>query len=243
MESNHSAYNFEKSRGRIKDILDAKKTFYEEVDSIPSRDQLTFTNGYYVNNTSALFVDIRGSSKLPDTYKRPTLAKIYRSYVSELVAIINANEHCAEVNIHGDSVWGVFDTQQKSQVRSVFSTASTISSLINYLNCSLRGDGIDPIKVGIGMDYGRVLMVKAGYNGRGINDVVWMGDVVNQASKLCSNGNKTSNDRQIMVSEDFFTKLDERRKNLLSWNPKMSCYHGNIINRSMNDWLEENGCR
>ncbi len=34
------------------------------------------------------------------------------------------------------------------------------------------------------MDYGRVLMIKAGFAGSGINDVVYMGDVVNRAAHL-----------------------------------------------------------
>jgi class 3 adenylate cyclase len=45
-----------------------------------------------------------------------------------------------------------------------------------------------PIRSGIGMSYGRALMIKAGFNGSGINDVVYMGDVVNRASKLAGLG-------------------------------------------------------
>ncbi|MEQ8628498.1 adenylate/guanylate cyclase domain-containing protein [Ekhidna sp.] len=243
MKSNYSTYDFEKSRTRIKDILDASDTSFEEVVSIPSRDKLTFNNGFYVTKTSALFVDIRSSSELPKKYRRPTLAKIYRGYISELIAIINGDPYCAEVNINGDCVWGVFDSQYQNQINSILSTSAQISSFIDYLNCRFNKKGIDPISVGIGIAFGRILMIKAGYSGSGINEVVWMGDVVNEASNLCAYGNKRYYDNETMISEIFYNNLNDHNKSLFTWNLNRSCYHGNIINTDMNDWLENNNCK
>ncbi len=239
MKSNYQIYDFEKSRERLDDILNTSDTSYEEKDNIPSRDNLTFTNGYYVN-CSCLFVDIRNSSKLPSKYRRPTLARIYRAYISELVAIINSNSDCKEVNIHGDSVWGVFDTNYKVDIDRVFATAFQIASLIDTLNCKLKKKKIAPITVGIGIDDGRALMIKAGYKGSTINDVVWMGDVVNQASKLCSYGNKGFGDNEIMVSSVIYDNLNDHNKGLMKWNSSRNCYHGNVISTDMNNWVEEN---
>jgi class 3 adenylate cyclase len=243
MKSNYIAYDFEKSRKRIDDILDAKDISYEEVEKIPSRDKLTFNNGFYVTKTIALFIDIRGSTKMSAAYTRPTLAKIYRSYISECAAIVNGNSNCAEVNIHGDCVWGVFDAQYRYQIDDVFSTAAELSSIIDTLNCKYRKKNIDPISVGIGMDFGRVLMIKAGYDGSGLNDVVWMGEVVNDARKLGSHGNRTLFDCETMVSDVFYSNLNDHNKALLTWNSNRSCYHGNIINTGMENWLKENGCK
>jgi class 3 adenylate cyclase len=240
MKSSHISYEFEKSRVRIDEILNTSDTSYEEVDEIPSRDILTFTNGYYINKTSALFVDIRNSSSLPTNYKRPVLARIYRSYISEVVAIINGNSNCAEINIVGDCVWGIFNSQYKYQIDSIFNTAAQVSSIIDVLNCKMKKRNIDPITIGIGIDFGRVLMIKAGYSGSGLNDVVWMGEVVNGASKLCSYGNKTINDYELMVANDFYSNLNEENKKLLTWNINKNCYHCNIINSNMNSWVETN---
>ena len=55
----------------------------------PSR-KLTYTNGFYVD-CAALFVDIRESSTMTDEHKRPVLAKVYRSFISEIVALFNEN--------------------------------------------------------------------------------------------------------------------------------------------------------
>lgn len=243
MKSNHQYYDFEKSRLRIDDILKTEDKYFEEVDSIPSIDKLTFNNGFYINKTSALFVDIVDSSKLPSKYQRPVLARLYRSFISEAVAVINGNEYCAEVNINGDCVWGVFDSQYKNQIDSVFSTAAQISSIIDTLNCKYKKKGIDPISVGIGLAFGRVLMIKAGYSGSGLNDTVWMGDVVNESSNLCSYGNQSYSDREMMVSSDFRENLNDDNKKLLEWNSNRQCYHGNVINIAMDNWLTDNDCK
>ena len=100
-------YKVEDSASRMDDILDANDNDYEDnKSSIPSRDKLTYKNGYYINVT-ALFIDIVDSSKLTDGNRRPTLAKMYRAFLSECVAIMNSWEMCKEININGDCVWGV----------------------------------------------------------------------------------------------------------------------------------------
>ncbi|MCG8860078.1 adenylate/guanylate cyclase domain-containing protein [Tenacibaculum finnmarkense] len=239
MKSNYQLYDYEKSKDRIDEILNTSDTSYEEVDEIPNRDKLTFTNGFYVN-CSALFVDIRSSSKLPSKYRRPTLARIYRAYISEIVALLNGDENCKEINIHGDSVWGVFNTPKKIDVDRVFRNAYEIASIVDTLNCKLKKKKIDPIEVGIGIDYGRALMIKAGYSGSKINEVVWMGEVVNNASKLCSYGNKTSSDYEIMLSNAIYNNLKKENQDFLYWNSNRSCYNGNVTQVGMNAWINEN---
>src|SRR5690606_17164070 len=107
-------------------------------------------------------------------------------------------------------------------------------------NYKIKKKGYDPIDIGIGMHYGRVLMIKAGYNGSGLNDVVWMGDVLNEAAKLCGYGNKTTRDRPIMVSSVFYGNLNDHNKSLLTYNNSRSCYHGNFVNVEMEEWYNEN---
>ncbi|WP_217992654.1 adenylate/guanylate cyclase domain-containing protein [Bacillus cereus] len=183
MKSNHKNYEFTKSLERMDTILDPGSPF-EDKDTIPKREDLTYINGYYVN-CSSLFIDLRGSSQLPKIHQKRVLAKIYRAYISEMVAIINGSTLCKEINIVGDCVSAIFETPYKYNMDEVFSLACDMNALIDILNYKLEKKGYKPIKAGIGLAYGRVLMIKAGYNGSGINDIVWMGDAVNQASKMC----------------------------------------------------------
>jgi len=239
MKSKFIKYNFRASERRIDQILETKDKVFEEVDNIPSRGDLRFYNGFYINKTSALFVDIRKSSELPKEYKRPVLARIYRSYISEVVAIINGNINCKEININGDCVWGVFDARIQKQLDSVLSTAKSISSIIKFLNYKYEKKGIKPLTIGIGLAFGRVLMIKAGYQGSLLNDVVWMGDVVNESSNLCSNANKNSVNKEIVVSKEFWNRLNDENKELLKLTPDRSCYHGNASDKQMDEWFNK----
>jgi class 3 adenylate cyclase len=133
MKSDYSEFKLADSVARIDEILAGADADYQEKDSIPARETLTYTNGYYVN-CSVLFVDIRGSKSLSQKYKNPVLAKIYRSYASELVALFRGNACIREISIEGDCVWGALDTPRKADIDQVFATGFQASSLIDILN-------------------------------------------------------------------------------------------------------------
>ncbi|MCC2414302.1 MULTISPECIES: adenylate/guanylate cyclase domain-containing protein [Bacillus cereus group] len=236
MKSNYKSYEFEKSLDRIDAILDSGSLF-EDKDTIPKREDLTYTNGYYVN-CSSLFIDLRGSSQLPKIHQKRVLAKIYRAYISEMVAIINGSTLCKEINIVGDCVSAIFETPYKADINEVFTVAFKMNTLINILNYKLEKKGYKPIKAGIGLAYGRVLMIKAGYNGSGINDVVWMGDAVNQASKMCGKANKDVS-YPIVSTELFYSNLNEHNQGLMTRHLLEGYYYGSVIHVDMDKWLTD----
>jgi class 3 adenylate cyclase len=238
MKASFSEYDHVQSASRVDEILDSSDNNYEELDDIPSRDRLTFTNGFYVNCT-AVFIDLRGSSDLPNKHKRTRLARIYRSYISEAVAVLNGNSCVSEVNINGDCIWGVFSTPKKRDIDSVFGTCARLNSLMKMIRCRLAKRKIDPIYAGIGMDYGRALMIKAGHKGSSINDVVWMGDVVNRASNLCGKAGR-SDTQPILVSDVIENNLNDHNKKLVSRHYGHQCYQADIINTAMEEWHEKN---
>ena len=238
--TNRILYDVDKSAKRIDDILDASNSNYSDKDSIPSRSSLTYTNGFYVNVT-ALFIDIVSSSDMTDEHRRPTLAKMYRAFISECTALMNASDLCKEININGDCVWGVFETPYKSQVDSVFSIAAQLNSLIEILNYKLEKKGYSTISVGIGMDYGRALMVKAGYSGSGLNDVIWMGDVVNSACHLANKAGRNGK-QPVVVSSVVYSNLNEHNQGIVyeTTIDGSTAYHGYIYNVPMREWYDDN---
>lgn len=232
-----------KSYERLSEIIDSTEIF-EEVDEIPSREKLTYKNGYYVNCYS-IFIDVRDSSQLPTRYRRPTLAKIYRAFISEIVALFQSYNNAYEINIVGDSVWAVFKSSKKSDVLEVFSAAYTANSIVQNLNYKLCQKGIEKIKIGIGIAKGRALMIQAGFKGSGIKDVIWMGHVVNQASKMCSKANKVVQ-YPIVISSDVYNDLSghynyngKAYQSMLTKYLSDNFYYGNIVNSSMENWLTE----
>ncbi|AZR74072.1 family 3 adenylate cyclase [Anoxybacter fermentans] len=238
MQTNHKSYDINKSAERIDEILAESNNSFEELDYIPDRSKLTYTNGFYVK-VGAIFVDIRQSSELTGEHRRPKLAKLYRSYISETVAILNSYYDCKEINIVGDCVSGIFEAQYKYQIENMYFAAAEINSLIKILNYKYRKSDIVEIKVGIGLAYGRALMIKAGYSGSGINEVVWMGDVVNRASNLCNLANKDST-APILIDENVYINLPEKDQDFFTYNYFGKYYEGNVINIKMQEWYEEN---
>lgn len=237
--TNPIAYDVSNSVARMDAILNTGD-FYD-CRHVPSRDSLTYTNGYYVYVT-ALFIDIVGSSSMTNDHYRPTLAKIYRCFISECTAIMNdkaLGDLCKEINIHGDCVWGVFDTSSnKENINTVFNVAAELNTMIDALNYKLAQKVDEEISVGIGLDYGRALMVKAGYYHSGLNDVIWMGDVVNTASHLANAAGRNGLN-PIIVSNNIYPMLNEHNKNLLRSvfiNSDIH-YQGNIIDSAMQNYF------
>lgn len=240
MDGNYKPYDYLASSRRIANILDQPAGQFEETDSLPDRDKLTFTNGFY-GQCSAIFVDIRGSSDLTRQYRRPRLAKLYRSFISEMVAVLNGNIYVREVNIVGDCVWATYKTPLQSDIDEVFAIAYHANTLIELLNEHLKKREYEELKVGIGVEFGRVLMIKAGYNGSGINDVVYMGDVVNRAAHLANQAGRGWNE-QIWAGEVFYDNLNDHNSGLLRRKHEYGTgvvYVGNVVRTDMSDWISE----
>jgi class 3 adenylate cyclase len=228
MKATHSIYNFDKSLERIDDILNSSDNEYKDHKGVPSEGSLTFKNGFYVDVT-VVFVDIRGSKKLAEKHTRPVLAKIYRSYISEVIAVMKGNSTINDIFIEGDGVWAVFNTLNNSDVQSVFDTTAKISSLINALNKKLLKKGYSEIQVGIGIENGASLYIQAGYFGHNIKEVVWIGKVVGESAKLSGYGSRECHDERTMVSEKVYEMLNKHQQSLLRWNSYRNCYHCHII--------------
>lgn len=195
MRGNYQKFNFDNSLSRIDDILSSSAS-YEEADDIPKKDDLTFKNGKYVQCAS-LFIDLRGSTDLIKTEgkKSKTLARIYRAYISEIVAIVNSFQTCKEINIVGDCVSAMFAGKEETSntpAIEALQAASMCNGMMKVLNVKFqkKWDGFQELKAGIGVALGRALVIKAGFSGSAINDLIYMGDVVNRASKMCGLAHK-----------------------------------------------------
>lgn len=239
MKSNFIEYDYIESIRRINEIISSQDKSYEELDSAPSRDKLTYTNGYYVN-VSAIFIDIRDSSELSKNNTFRQMAKLYRVYISEVVALLNGYTECHEVFIEGDGIWAIFNTPFQSDINRLFIASCQINSLIQIIKYLFKMNNIPNIQVGIGMDYGRALMIKAGYKGSAINEVVWTGDVVTRAAELCKYGSRTYYDNVIMLSNVIYNNLNEHNKKLCYWNNSRNCYHSDAIIIEMDNWYQKN---
>lgn len=164
---------------------------YEIVETkiVPSTDysKLTFGNKALVSDLAFLFADIRKSSQLHSTYGFKKAARIYQSFHDISVRIIESKDGKVRA-FDGDRVMGVFSGDYKCS--NAAEAALKIKwAIVNILNPKLT----TPIKVGMGVDFGKTMITKVG-KGRdnNNNDLVWIGKACNYASHLSGYGSNSS---------------------------------------------------
>lgn len=193
----------------IKSKIDSyftEKYEVEETDIIPSTDysKLTFGNKGLIADLTFLFVDIRKSSQLHDTYGYISAAKIYQSFHDINVRIINSRGGQVRA-FDGDRIMGVFSGGRKNN-NAVESALNIRWAITNILNVKFKPEYA--INIGIGIDTGKTLITKVG-KGRdeSNNDLVWVGKACNYASHFCN-----ESENRIYISPTVFDKLDAKNK-------------------------------
>jgi class 3 adenylate cyclase len=202
----------------------------EETTIIPSTDysKLTFGNKGLVSEFTFLFVDIRKSSELHDTYGFTNAAKIYQSFHDICLRIIEHNSGKVRA-FDGDRIMGVFSGNAKrtNATKSAMNIRWAIKELINP---NLK----TPLKIGCGIDIGKTLITKVG-KGRDANnnDLIWIGKGCNYASHLTQDSSNS-----IVISKNVYDSLhasckyqDEETKTVNMWTlKKMKLKNGTEIN-------------
>ena len=240
-------YNYIEGKKRIIDILESQNETTQS-DSIPLESAFSYDNGYY-GYVTAVFVDIRNSLKLfnNDSIRKTTRAKIIRSFTSEVIEILRKNENLRDIGIRGDCVFAIYTTPNYQDDYEVFDAVVYVNTFRKMLNSLLKKKGLEPIEFGIGVATGNDLVVKAGRNGTGINDLIWIGKAVTYASRFSSFANKNGNS-PIIVSDLFFENLSKAisksniYQNKLEWfsNFRYDGFEGkqcDIIKTKMNEWI------
>lgn len=183
-----SDYDYKEGKKRIQDILNNKLSVNEQ-DLIPNESQFTFENAYY-GWVTAIFVDIRNSTKLFSEGDKEKVSKIIRSFTSEIIEILRKDENLREIGIRGDCVYAIYTTPSQNHEYSCLDKTSMINTYMQMLNKLLATKNYPQIKVGIGMASDQELVVKAGRKTTAINNLVWIGKAVTKAAKLSSIANK-----------------------------------------------------
>lgn len=142
--------------------------------------------------TCVLMIDIRNSTKISRQLKKDKvrLGKIYSAFVYAMTNI--ADEYGYVRNIVGDRVMVVFEP------RNCFVDAINCAAVMYTVATRILSKyiGLEEFRVGIGIDYGEMLVLKTGIQKRYHEQsehkgLVWVGDAANIASKLCDFSNKS----------------------------------------------------
>ena len=247
-----SEYDYIQGKNRVESILD-NHMIIEKKKKLPVDGNFTFENGYRTWLTS-IFIDIRDSSKLFTSINQEETAKVIRAFISELIEILRDDDgFMLEIGIRGDCVYAIYNTPSKEDILNCANKTFYANTFIEMFNKMLWRRGIEPIKAGIGMSTGCDLVIKTGRKGIGINEKVWIGTAVTEASNLSSLGDKNDYRRLMYSWRSYINFIDglkarNSEKDVEKWftsinNPIPNIgnvYNADIIQSTFNEWIKFN---
>lgn len=182
-------------------------------ETLPKIDDLTDSNKIYQGKVSVLFVDMRGSTKLPHEFNKEQLVKIYRSYIRTVVQAIRYSGGFVR-DFMGDGILAIFvdDEEGKSEDKAVRAARYIATTIDKILNPILDRNFKHRISCGIGIHTGEVTLSKVGMKGKEQKDgdenefgIVWIGNSTNLACKYSGAVKKET----IFISSSTYAELSD----------------------------------
>lgn len=177
----------------IKKIVDTEVLEKDISGQLPKIDDLSDSNKVYSGKVSVLFVDMRGSTKLPNQFDAEQLVKIYRSYIRTIVQAVRYSNGVVR-DFMGDGVLAVFidDDNGKSEDKAVYAARYITTAIDKFLNPVLDEKMKHRISCGIGIHTGEISLSKVGMKGKEQDEdaekefgIAWIGNSTNLACKQC----------------------------------------------------------
>ncbi|MCK9421455.1 MAG: adenylate/guanylate cyclase domain-containing protein [Bacteroidales bacterium] len=182
---------------------DIKNIFQYNIETtkayvVPTRNDSTLTFPIGANKqgkvleTCVLMIDMRNSTKISRQLKKDKvrLGKIYLAFIYAMADI--ADEYGYVRNIIGDRLMVVFEP------KDCFAKAINCAAMMYTVATKILSQYVALLdfKVGIGIDFGEMLVLKTGIRKKHeeqseYKKLVWIGDSANTASKLCDFTNKS----------------------------------------------------
>lgn len=210
----------------IKGVGDFFKGSYEITSgrTVPDVGDLAFGKSGKEIELAMMFIDIRESTAIVDGFRRTTAARMYKSFLWGITQIARSNEGDVR-SFNGDGVLIAFSGDMKctNAAKAALQMSWFVKNALKpkvetYFRNNLQlADMVFDFDIGI--DVGKVLIVRGGIRGANNNDLVWVGNATNWAVKLSS---VTDEGYHIFISNDVHKKLADLSK--LGGNPKVSMW-------------------
>ena len=169
---------------RIRDYLTGE---YEiiETKAIPSPENVAFGKKAYKIKLTAFCIDLRKSTDLLKIHDKETCGKIHKSFLTIATKIIIQNGGQLR-SFNGDSVLAFFPAQFKSDIEKSVIAAFQLKWALD-IKFSKYFEQFSKLDFGIGIDWGDVLIVRAGLpRNDNNNDLVFLGTCVNYANTIAN---------------------------------------------------------
>ncbi|MEA2676618.1 MAG: hypothetical protein QOJ81_759 [Chloroflexota bacterium] len=180
---------------------------------------------------TALFMDLRQSSDITNSFRRQTAAKMLKAYFDGAVRIVNGRGGAVR-SFNGDGMLALFigDTRTTDAVRAAMEVEWFVTQILwprfdRYFNADSASRGA-PLKfsVGYGIDDGDIYAVKVGI--RGTNDVAWVGRCTNTAAKLSGILDFPHN---IGITAQGYSRLNKSAQNTIPGDAKWSAERAEVF--------------
>jgi len=201
-----NSFNVELIAARDIPSIDGAGLTYADFDNKQKKTKLI--------ETCVLHIDLRHSTRLNFEQSPLILAKLYSCFARGVIKCVEF--YRGEVkNIAGDRVMAIFPADDC--YKNAVNAAILLHSFSSYILNRHFKDAL--IKCGIGIDYGKMLVVKVGTIKHGSSNpdyksLVWLGPPANIASKLADMANKSFSRPVVNVAKWYPWRSD------LDWTEK-----------------------
>jgi adenylate cyclase len=160
------------SRDVVKELLDNPQTYVNAVGGVR-------------RSIAILFSDVRNFTTMTESADSQALVKQLNEYFQEMVKLVFAHNGSLDKFI-GDAVmavWGNIKSNGAAQdARNAVATALAMHQALAKLNADWKARGIQELAIGIGINYGEVIVGEMGSSEK--VEFTAIGDAVNLASRL-----------------------------------------------------------
>lgn len=170
----------------VKEVVDGGFVI-DDIDYVPKADdtQLTFGNEGLRFPATALYIDMRGSTKVLNSHNRASMAKIYKCYFHVIVSVVDKFKGKIR-SFNGDGMLVFFLGSDKAAKNRAVRAALQIKYVLTSegVGIAKKMDTYTCPDFGIGVDSGDILCTKIGIPGGENRDLVWVGNAVNKAVRI-----------------------------------------------------------
>lgn len=225
MIENHPSIEIEKFANDVKIALQRSVEVEEFQNMGEIGDLSSFSKG--IVHVAAVSVYIKEDSYRSHADRATITESIY--------AALAEHPKCKDIFALGNYIVAVYDTPFKNDIDTALDCVGKVNALFNLVN-KIYGQSMHPNLVrGIGMNYGKVLLVKSVEGDK--PQYVWSGDAVNAATALSE---QAAAEEKVYASFTIYNNLKEDYQKLFKQVPFEEYYEAMPVNITMNKWIIAN---
>ncbi|MCM2324009.1 MAG: HAMP domain-containing protein [Oligoflexia bacterium] len=158
------------------------------------------------NSAAVFFSDVRGFTAMSEKMDPESLVKILNRYMTRMVRVILSHGGIVDKYV-GDAImatWGV-PIAKPGDVERALRACIEMRLVLNELNQELASEGLPPLRIGMGLNFGSLISGNIGSEER--MEFTVIGDTVNTASRIESLTKEFGTD--LLVSQDVLSQVPE----------------------------------